>query len=372
VRTRANIRRATIKDLPALIDLETRGFRADHFSPGQFKYLLTRAHGHVLIVEFKRKVAGAAIMLWRRGRTVARLYNIVIDPTLQGKGLGARLLEACEREAFRQGYRKISLEVRTDNKAAIAFYRYHGYTLKETLPRYYSGKASGYRMVKSLPGSAFKDIKLDVPYYGQTLEFTCGSACLMMAFKYFKPGVKLNRTLELRLWREATLIFMTAGFGGTGPFGLALAAQSRNFPVRLVLSAKQTPFFSSVRTRGKREVIKLVHDDLKRQALASGVRAEYYDFAIDDISAEMHKGKLAIVLISTYHLHGDRAPHWVLITGLDSEYVYFHDPYHKFYDKKPRLPVHVKVHIDDFRKMRRYGKDLYKCALFIGAPRMKT
>lgn len=365
------IRRATIKDIAPLIDLEDRGFKTDNFSPGQFKYLLTRANSTVLIIEFNKKVAGEAIILWRKGRKVARLYNIVIDPTLQGKGLGAKLLEGCEREALRKNYKVISLEVRTDNKNAIAFYNNHGYRITEKLPRYYSGKASGYRMIKDLRQRNLKAIKLDIPYYGQTLEFTCGSACLMMAFKYFDKNFEPDRTIELQLWREATLIFMTAGFGGTGPFGLALAAQRRNFPVKIVLSAEQTPFFSSVRTREKREVINLVHIDLKKQALESGVKAEYYDFTIDDIAREMHKGKLAIVLISTYLLHGDRAPHWVLITGFDSEHIYFHDPYESFYRKKPKLPENVKIHIDDFRKMRRYGKNLYKCVLFISPPKKK-
>lgn len=363
---RVRIRTATLKDLPALVDLETRGFTADNFSPEQFRYLLTRANSTILVMVIDRRAVGEAILLWKKGLKVGRLYNIVIDPRYQGAGLGRRLLAACEREAIRRKCRKLSLEVRTDNETAIAFYRKYGYRITENLPRYYSGKASGYRMVKTLGAKTLKTFHVTVPYYAQTLDFTCGPACLMMAFKYFSPKLDLSRVLELELWREATLIFMTSGFGGTGPFGMALAARLRGYSVKVILSAKQTPFFSSVRTKDKRAVIKLIHDDLRAKAKDLGVREEYYDFNIEDIAREMNKGRLPIVLISTYHLHGDRAPHWVLITGYDSEFIYFHDPYEKFYSKNRKLAKDVKIPLDEFRIMRRYGKNLYKCVLFIG------
>ena len=365
---RTVIRKATIKDLPALIDLETRGFQKDNFSAEQFKYLLTKANSTVLLISYGGKIVGEAILLWREGINVCRLYNIVIDPAIQGAGLGTKLLHACEHEAINHKCKRLSLEVRTDNKQGIGFYTKHGYRVTEKLPKYYSGRASGYRMVKTLWVKLFKQIKLDIPYYAQTLDFTCGPASLMMAFKYFDRGLKLNRVLELDLWREATLVFMTSGYGGTGPFGMAWAAQKRGFSVKVVLSAEQTPFFSSVRTKEKQAVIKLIHEDLKQKATALGVKTRYRDFTVEDIAREMHKGKVPIVLMSTYHLHGDRAPHWVIITGLDSEYIYAHDPYEKFYTRNRKIAKHVKIPHDKFRLMRRYGRDLYKCAIFIGPP----
>jgi ribosomal protein S18 acetylase RimI-like enzyme len=363
------IRKGTIKDLGSLIDLEDRGFKADNFSADQFKYLLTKAHSTVLILQYGKNVAGEAVILWRRGLKVARLYNIVIDPEYQGRGLGSKLLKACEDKALKNKYRRLSLEVRTDNRSGIEFYKKHGYKITEKLPGYYSGVAPGYRMVKDLGRKLIRPIGLDIPYYAQTLDFTCGPAAMMMAFKYFNPKTELNRTLELELWREATLVFMTSGFGGTGPFGMAWAARKRGFTVKVVLSARQTPFFSSVRKREKRAVITVVHEDLKHKALALGAKSEYYDFTIEDIARELRKGKVAIVLISTYHLHGDRAPHWVIVTGLDSEHIYFHDPYEKFYTRNRKPAENVKIPLDEFRYMRRYGKNLYKCVIFIGPPR---
>jgi len=365
------IRKASLRDLPALLELETRGFTQDNFSTGQFKYLLTRGRATILLLEYNNRRAGAAIMLWRKNVAVGRLYNIVIDPNYQGHGLGGKLLAACENEAIAHNCRVLSLEVRADNTGGIAFYKKHGYSVSEKLPDYYADGSGGLRMVKSLRLTGPGPLKLKVPYYGQSLEFSCGSACLMMAFKYFTPKLKFSRVLELTLWREATLIYMTSGIGGSGPFGMALAAQRRGYPVRVILSARQTPFFSSVKTPDKRKIIRLVHDDLKIKALKLGVKADYFDFSIEDIAGEMNRGKLAIVLISTYHLHGDRAPHWVIVTGLDSEFIYFHDPYEKFYGDNKHLARNVRIPILKFKKMRRYGRDLYKNVIFIGKPTLK-
>ncbi|HAQ00126.1 MAG TPA: ribosomal-protein-alanine acetyltransferase, partial [Rhodospirillum rubrum] len=72
-----------------------------------------------------------------------------------------------------------------------------------------------------------------VPLYHQTLEFTCGSACLMMAMHALDSRQPMTRSHEIRLWREATTIFMASGHGGCGPHGLALAAHRRGFEAEI-------------------------------------------------------------------------------------------------------------------------------------------
>ena len=360
------IRLATIDDLPALVGLEEKSFKSDRFTESQIEYLLTRAHATVLVIEFEKKVVGGAIMLWRRSVPLGRLYNIAIDPSIQGRGLGKQLLTACEDEAVFRRCESVSLEVRADNDQAIGFYRKYGYETVETLDDYYEDGSPGLRMIKELKRSPEESVRMKVPYYGQTLEFTCGSACLMMAFKYFTPDLNLTRRLEVNLWKEATLVFMTEGIGGTGPFGLAIAAQRRGYLSRVILSKDQTPFFSSVRLDEKRQIIKLVHEDLRARTRALGIAVSYYDFPSEEIFASMHRNIIPIVLISTYRLHGDRSPHWVVLTGFDSRYVYFHDSYQKFYGKDVDRARNVRIPIDDFRRMRRYGKDLYKSVIFVG------
>lgn len=150
---RIRIRSGNIGDLDSLVDLETRGFTSDRFDRSQFRYLLTRARADILVAEISGRIAGAAIMLWRDKTRSGRLYNIVIDPSFQKQGIGKRLIGACESEAVRLGRDRVTLEVRTDNKNAISFYRKHGYKIERTLPGYYADGVSALRMKKDLqPG----------------------------------------------------------------------------------------------------------------------------------------------------------------------------------------------------------------------------
>jgi predicted double-glycine peptidase len=260
----------------------------------------------------------------------------------------------------------LSLEVRTDNRRAIAMYERHGYRATEELAGYYTDGTEGLRMVKSLGPHDAPAIRLAIPYYAQTLEFTCGPACLMMAMKYHEADLVLNRALELRLWKEATLIFMTSGLGGCGPYGLAVAAQRRGYQTRVIVSNRQTPFLSSVRSSEKRDVIRLVDAQLREEAQALGVIHDRRRFTFEDIVQAIRQDIMPIVLISTYRLHRVKAPHWVVVTGFDSRHVYFHDPYEGFYTGQAR---HVRIPIADFRHMRRYGKALDKSVIFVASSR---
>jgi ribosomal protein S18 acetylase RimI-like enzyme len=365
----STIRTGTASDLEALVRLEKVGFTLDQFPRQQLHYLLHRAHATVFITEQRGLVCGAAIMVWRRKAAVGRLYSLVVDPAFQGHGLGSRLLQTCEDAALERGCERLSLEVRADNRRAITMYERHGYSVTQRLIGYYADGATGLRMVKALVPRGLAAMQLAIPYYAQTLDFTCGPACLMMAMKYHHADLVLDRGLELRLWKEATLIFMTSGLGGCGPYGLAVAAQRRGFQTKVIVSNRQTPFLTSVRSAEKREVIRLVDMQLQEEAQLLGVIHDRRHFTFEDIVQAIRQNIVPIVLISTYRLHRVKAPHWVVVTGFDGRHVYFHDPYEGFYTGQAR---HVGIPIADFRHMQRYGKALDKSVIFVASSRCAT
>ncbi|MBI2165545.1 MAG: GNAT family N-acetyltransferase [Chloroflexi bacterium] len=145
-----SLRQATVRDLDALVHLEEAGFPTDQFSRRRLRYLLTRANATVLVLEQEGLVVGAAIMVWRRHSTAGHLYSIVVDPALQGQGLGVRLLQACEKEALERWCSRLVLEVRADNVRAIQMYSSQGYIVRATIPDLYSDGATGLRMEKAL------------------------------------------------------------------------------------------------------------------------------------------------------------------------------------------------------------------------------
>ena len=60
---------------------------------------------------------------------VAQLRMLLVDPAARGLGLGARLVDECERFARRAGYRKLMLWTNANLFAARAIYRKAGYAL---------------------------------------------------------------------------------------------------------------------------------------------------------------------------------------------------------------------------------------------------
>lgn len=364
--SKVRIRLATNNDLPELVRLESLAFASDRFSEEQIDYQLTRAHSTILIAERKQQVLGAAYMLWRKGVPSGRLYSIAVDPASHGQGIGALLLEECEQETVRRGRQRVSLEVRVDNTRAIEFYERHDYRTIARLPDYYEDGSPGLKMIKQLSNGARLRRRFKVPYVRQSLDFTCGPASLLMALSYFDPKLDADQVQELRLWQQATLVFMTSGIGGTGPFGLAAAAAERNHKVRIIISTLQAPFLKSVRAAGKREVMQLMHEDQKERAIEAGVALSSYDFGVEDIISMLCRDYLPLVLISSYRLTGSRTPHWVLVTGFDSNYLYFHDPDADSYRSRRGKGRDLPVTHAEFNRMSRYGKEAFRCTICVG------
>ena len=209
---------ATLDDLPALLAIENRCFTTDRLSRRSFRRLLTRGHAVTLVAEQTNRILGYVLLLFSQGNAIARLYSIAVHPDYARTGVGDTLLEAAEAIALERDCVSMRLEVRRDNPASLKLFRRHGYRQFKEVPDYYEDHMTALRFEKRLVPHLQAD-RVKVPYYPQTLDFTCGPAALMMAMKALDASIELNRSLELRLWREATTVFMTSGHGGCGPYG---------------------------------------------------------------------------------------------------------------------------------------------------------
>jgi len=205
-----------------------------------------------------------------------------------------------------------------------------------------------------------------VPYYEQTLEFTCGPAALMMAMGALDAGIELNRRLELRLWRESTTVFMTSGHGGCGPFGLALAAHHRGFTVEVYVNDESALFVDSVRSAEKKQVICLVQEDFIAEMKQLAVPLHYRRISVDEMQAEFMQGAIPMVLISSYRIYQEKFPHWVVVTGFDERFIYVHDSYVDYEKGKTVTDcVNMPIPRKAFAGMARYGKSGQRAVLII-------
>ena len=361
------IRPARLADIPALVAVENRSFDSDRLSRRNFRYLLSRGNAATVVAGGDEKaVLGYAMVLFSRGTSLARLYSIAVDPNHRGHGLGTELLRAAEAAARKHGAAYMRLEVREDDPATQRLYHGEGYRKFAVQRHYYEDDVDAIRMEKSLAPQPDPSLAR-VPYYSQSLDFTCGPAAILMAMHALDAKVAVDQTAELRLWRESTTIYMTSGHGGCSPLGLAVAVSHRGFPVEVWLSQQQPLFVDSVRSANKKEVIRLVEEDFRLEARERRIPVNYRPLSVKAMRQKFDEGGIPIVLISSWRFDRQKTPHWVVVTGFDDEYVYLHDPYiDPEQDKSATDCMQIPVPLRDFRRMARYGRSQQKAALVIG------
>jgi ribosomal-protein-alanine acetyltransferase len=146
---RIRITKASLRDLPAMIELEQTCFTAYRLTARQLRYLLRRQTAVVLVAKANGAVIGDAIGLLRRSTRVSgRIYTIAVNPTYRGKNIGAKLLDALLRRLRRRGAQRLTLEVQKRNRAAIALYENNGFQITKVLKDYYAKNRDGLRMTR--------------------------------------------------------------------------------------------------------------------------------------------------------------------------------------------------------------------------------
>jgi ribosomal protein S18 acetylase RimI-like enzyme len=359
------LRQATLDDLDALVRLEDLSFSSDKLSRRRFRYMLTKANATTLVAAAADRLLGYVLVLFSGGTSMARLYSIAVDPDSRGHTIGARLVQAAEAAAVERGCVSMRLEVRRDNPASLSLFQHHGYKPFKEVLGYYEDQMDALRFEKNLAPHLNLDL-VKVPYYQQTLDFTCGPACLMMAMKTLDPTLPLNRTLELRLWRESTSIFMNTGHGGCGPYGMALSAYRRGFDLEIYVNETDVFLVNSVRSPEKKEVMRLVQEDFIAEIERLPIALHQGSLGVDALQAKFEAGGIPVVLISSYRIYGERFPHWVIVTGFDEHYIYAHDP---FVDHEQGETVtdciNMPIARREFQRMARYGKAGQKAVLIL-------
>ncbi len=144
------IRKAKRSDLEALVAIETRCFTSDRLSRRSLRYFLAAPNAAILVAVFKGIVAGYALVSFRKGSAIARLYSIATDPDFRGRRLGLSLLKAAEKTARQRRARAMRLEVRGRNHRAIALYEREGYRRFGRIADYYEDGATALRYEKPL------------------------------------------------------------------------------------------------------------------------------------------------------------------------------------------------------------------------------
>lgn len=349
-----SFRKSKNQDINSLLKIEDKCFTSDKISRRSFMAFITKSHDDLVVVEDKTKgVIGYGLVLYKKGSSLARLYSIAIDPIYKGQGLGQKLLLKLEEYAIKKRTAYLRLEVASQNKSAQALYEKLGYYKFNIKNDYYENHDSALcyeKILMKLPKRKLNKVN----FYQQTTEFTCGAASLMMAMNALRPKSKCDQSLEIQIWREATTVFMLSGHGGCGPRGLALAAKRRGFQAEIYLSTKDFIFLNSVRDKKKKEIMKVVQENFQKQIKEEKIPIKTKRVRFELVSQIINDGGIPIVLISSYLLTGTKTPHWIVISGADENFLYFHDPYLDE-GQSPYENQHIPIRRDEFNKISKYG-----------------
>ncbi|MFB2764487.1 ribosomal protein S18-alanine N-acetyltransferase [Marinobacter shengliensis] len=365
------LRQAVADDLTALVQLENRCFTKDRISRRSFRRFLEMPRDRLIVAEQGSELVGYCLVLMSAATRLARIYSIAVSPTVRGRGVGEQLVREAEKEAVEADRIIMRLEVREDNAGAINLYKRLGYRQFGTYRDYYEDHGDALRFERRILYYEPSREYLPVPYYPQTTEFTCGPSALIMAMAALDEDQQLNTLEELKIWREATTIFMLAGHGGCGPHGLALSAWHRGFEASAWISQEGALFKDTVRNDDKKRVLELVHEGFLHDIGQTGIQLHHDPLTLEAMEAALHEGRIPVILISTWQLNRSRVPHWVTVCAMDEDFVYLHDPeidtdVGETVADKQYLPVDKRV----FGKMSSYGRNQpLQAAVIVGPKR---
>ena len=128
------IRRGTVADAPALVEIERRAF-PDPWSEASFREALAAAWSLGLVAEVNESVVGYLIA--REAGGSGEILNLAVDPPSRRSGVARTLLDAGVAVLRRRGAEEIFLEVRESNLAAQALYLGAGFRPVGQRARYY-------------------------------------------------------------------------------------------------------------------------------------------------------------------------------------------------------------------------------------------
>ncbi len=148
--TKAIIRKAHLSDLDRVEEIEWSVFESDQLSRQSLRRYMQVASAAMIVAQEDKTTTGYALVGFRKGSTIGRLYSIAVDKACAGRGVGRLLLDASEQAAKTRKCKRFALEVRADNKRAIKLYKKNDYVLIGREDDWYEDGGTALKFEKAL------------------------------------------------------------------------------------------------------------------------------------------------------------------------------------------------------------------------------
>lgn len=165
-----------------------------------------------------------------------------------------------------------------------------------------------------------------IPFYKQTMDFTCGSACIIMTLSHFDSSFSLDRNSEMDIWREGSSILVL----GMGRYGISFPFLSRGYRVEVLTNLHDIDFLSRIEKRldgHAMELFRNLYNERKERVMSMGlIEKKAERITLDSVRSTIGRGGIPILLTDASELEDDKAPHWVVVTEVRDGHFSLNNP----------------------------------------------
>jgi ribosomal-protein-alanine N-acetyltransferase len=144
--TEFSFRPASEEDVTKLLDIETRVHKSP-WTAEHFKSEIAKPYSSVWVLtddETDTDLAGY-IVFWML-MDEAQILNVAVDLPYRGMGYAKRMVHQAVSAALKKGIRRVTLEVRKSNTAAIQLYQSQRFVITHVRKSFYSDGEDAYQM----------------------------------------------------------------------------------------------------------------------------------------------------------------------------------------------------------------------------------
>jgi len=181
-------------------------------------------------------------------------------------------------------------------------------------------------------------MRLGVPLYKQTADFTCGACAVLMVWRYFDRNVQLSKRNEFSVWTEIVAL----PFKFSSPYRIAAFFIKKGFETKLLMrqgmSGEGKILLECCQTDPAERKLFLDfferHNEILKRHISSAILDR--NPTMLDIRRALSNHSPVIALVDSYYTSKARGardpphlPHWIVIRGYDGEQIYINDSTHE-------------------------------------------